>query len=250
VANDSVTLFLEGSPTLDDYVQALSGLRGLLNAISQEVLKGTQIEWRIDALEASSALASFRGETADVALVEQAADVYLGVGRALKAGESVAPPYRRSVKMIRDVLTDRVPSVRFETAQDDVTVSLAQQAQVIPFPQREPEAQFGAVEGRIQTLSRRGSLRFILFDLVHDKAVTCYLAPDQEGLMLDVWGRLAIVEGVVKRDPVSGRPTTVRHVTDVVLTPERERGEWRSARGVQPSDEASETRIRRIRDAQ
>lgn len=253
MANDSVTLFLEGSPTIDDYVRALSGLRALLQAISSAVAPGVEINWRVDALEASSALTSLRGESSDMSLVERAAATYLGVGRALRAREHVEPQFLRPATRIRNVLTsDRVPSVRFETAQDDVTVSLddAPLGQVIPFPSRDPEPQLGAVEGRVQTLSARGSLRFILFDLVFDKAVTCYLAAGQEDLMRDAWGQLAIVEGRVKRDPASGRPTTVRQVSEVLLVSERERGAWRSAAGVQPSSEPAETRIRRIRDAQ
>lgn len=237
---------------IGDYVHALTGLQRLLEAISAEVASGQTIDWRVDALEASSALTSLRGEAEDMTLVERAAATYLGVGSALQRNELVEQPYRRSANMIRALLTERVPSVRFETAQDDVTISLpdSELAQVLQFPNRDVGPQLGAVEGRIQTLSTRGSLRFILFDLVYDKAVTCYLVPDQEGLMLDAWGRLAIVEGIIKRDPISGRPTTVRQVSDVVLLPERDRGDWRSARGAQPNEEPAEARIRRIRDAQ
>jgi hypothetical protein len=252
VANDSVTLFLDGAPTLDDYAHALDALRALLSAITERVAGPISVEWRVDTLEASSALTTLRGEAENMAVVEEAAATYLDVGRKLAQRQEVDAHYQRSTNMLLTVLTARVPSLRIETDLDDVTITLptdqlADVVQLRPTPQQ--KAQIGAVEGRIETMSRRRGLRFVLFDSAFDKAVTCYLDPGQEDLMRDAWGRLAIIEGMVKRDPTSGRPTTVRQVTAVHLLDEGERGGWRRARGAQPDAEPSEDRIRRIRDA-
>jgi hypothetical protein len=112
---------------------------------------------------------------------------------------------------------------------------------------------FGAVEGRIQTVSNRGSLHFVLYDRVNDKAVSCYLKEDQRDWMNAAWDRLAVVQGWVKRDPNTGRPQTIRHIRAIRFLDELPRGAWRQAEGALHGigrDELPEVTIRRLRDAQ
>ena len=90
------------------------------------------------------------------------------------------------------------------------------------------------MEGRIETVTRRKGLRFTLYDSLDDKAVSCYLEDGQEKLMRGAWGRRALVEGWVSRDPATGRPLTIRRVSHVELLPDVESGGYRRARGVVP----------------
>jgi hypothetical protein len=109
------------------------------------------------------------------------------------------------------------------------------------------------VLGRVQTLSHRGSLRFTLYDLLHDRAVSCYLQEGQQDIMRGAWDRLALVKGWVKRDPVNGRPTTIRRVRAVEVRDEGQLGDWRQAGGLlrgEGTDEPAEATIRRLRDAE
>jgi hypothetical protein len=111
---------------------------------------------------------------------------------------------------------------------------------------------YGAIEGRIQTLTNRGSLRFTLYDTHNDKAVSCYVAEGQEDLLRDVWGRRALVEGRIRRDSQTGRPLTIRDVRRIVPLPEPEPYRFYEARGIlplMPGEEMPEERIRRLRDA-
>src|SRR5690606_8099939 len=80
---------------------------------------------------------------------------------------------------------------------------------------------FGGVRGRIESMSRRGRLQFTLYDALTDRGVQCYLAAGMEDAMREVWGKLAIVEGIVHRDPVYGRPITVREVRGITIIPEQ-----------------------------
>lgn len=251
MANDSVTLYLDGTPSIDDYALALEGLRDLLDAIASRSGSSAKIEWRLETLEVSSALTRVRGISEDMAAVEQASAEYLEVGRSLYVGGQIDPALSPAVGKIVGVINGRVPSVRFETDVDDFIISNDSKplAEVVPLRQPFPP-QLGAIEGRVETVSRRSGLRFVLFDQTFDKAVSCYLAAGQEELMRNVWGQIAVVEGRVKRDPISGRPVTIRNISNVEVMPERKPGAWRDAAGVQPDGEASELRIRRIRDAQ
>ena len=118
-------------------------------------------------------------------------------------------------------------------------------------PTLQPVA-YGGVTGRIQTLSSRGGLRFTLFDTLFDRAVSCYLAEGQEELMRDVWGRMAVVEGLVTRDRVTGRPQVIRGVRRVAIVREADPDAYLASRGVLREGTARrspEEAIRELRSA-
>jgi hypothetical protein len=250
MASETVTVVLDGDPTLAEFRTALDALQEMLNGLAENDQE-SNIVWTVDALERSSALATFRGEATSPTIVYGLTSRYLETGRRIASGEPVPAGVERAASKFRGIINGRVPAVRLETADDDVTISQAS-------PERESKSAappipptFGAVEGRVQTLSNRGSLHFTLFDLLRDKAVSCYLQEGQQDIMRNAWDKFAIVEGIVKRDE-TGRPQTVRQVQRVTLIDEGERGGWRRAigalKGVGP-DEPAEVTIRRIRDA-
>jgi len=143
----------------------------------------------------------------------------------------------------RGVVNGNVTAVRFETADSDIVVSERPEILVLP-------PAFSAVEGRIQTLTNRYSLRFTLFDFLHDRAVNCYLHEGQETIIREAWGRRAVVEGVVTRDAESGRPTSVRNISSIAILPDNMSG-YQEARGIVPVPDGApspEIIIRRLRD--
>lgn len=250
MASRTVTLFLDGTPTLADYATAIAGFADLLASIAQRLAPSADVAWEIDGLEAESALTTARGVGPEPEIVNLLAEEYLRVGRQLSTGAFVVG-YEGPTRRLRSVLNGRVPRIKFETADDDVTIFIRPE---IPPPVLEASiVELGAVEGRVQTLSNRGGLRFTLYDLLYDKAVSCYLSEGSEHMMRDVWGRVALVEGRVKRDPVSGRPVAVRQVTRVSPLEEGRSGGWQDAIGAMrgiTDGEPAEDAIRRIRDAE
>lgn len=257
MSSDSVTLVLDGQPTLDDLAAALDGLRELLRGLGQEVAKDRPITWQVDTLETGSAVTTFLGTGQEPPVVHDVADRFLSSGRALGAGDLSAFSQNldvaRGADKIIGVLNGRVPSVRFETAEDDVIISVAPTPTPETSPGNPSPGAYGAVMGRVQTLSNRGGLRFTLYDQLHDRAVSCYLHDGQQELMRGVWDKLALVKGWVKRDPATGRPTSVRQIRNVIPRDEGRRGDWRNASGALASissTEPAEVTIRRLRDAQ
>ena len=106
------------------------------------------------------------------------------------------------------IINGTVRSIRFENPDDDVEVlhrvpevSVKTEEPVRP---RKMQVVWGAMRGRVQSLSNRGGLRFTLYDLVDDKAISCHLPQGYEGTMRDAWGKTAVVEGRIHRDPEHG----------------------------------------------
>lgn len=248
--SDTVTLALDGQIPLGGFAEAMDGFRTLIDALTKEVAKGVAVEWTIDDLEVGSALATIRGESDAPEVVASVAAAYLVVGRAVEVGAPI--PYSQSVQSaatsILRVLNGKITAVRFETAEGEAIVQ-SQRSSSSPI---KPVAAFGAVLGRVQALTSRGSLRFTLYDLVYDKAVSCYLDSGREETMREVWGRLATVEGWLTRDASTGRPLALRRVSDVQPFREAEPGSFRRAKGainLAPDAGSAEAIISRMRDA-
>lgn len=257
--SETVTLVLSGEVSLAEFARAISTLRTLLNALGEEVGDGVKIDWGVDDLERGSTIAAFRGvarRETQQPQVERVVKAYGEVGLALENRYSVpySPKVDRAAKRLKGILNGRVDSMRFETEEIDAIVHSTKPADEDDqdAPPRFPAGSYGAVEGRVQTLTNRGGLRFTLYDLLNDRAVSCYLREGQEDTMLNLWGRLVTVEGMVRRDPMTGAPQTVRQITTVQPMGEAESESYRSARGVLPIVAGGlmpEEAIRRLRDA-
>lgn len=259
MAADTVTLVLGGEVSLAAFADAIRNFHALVTALSAETASAP-IDWVIDDLERGSTLATARGLGA-IEEVQRVVRAYEDVGRSLERGLPVRYSDKVNVpaQRLRALPGGKIEYVRFETAENESLIrpspptEQATPERVAPTKRRavSPGA-YGAVEGRIQTLTNRGSLRFTLYDLLEDRAVSCYLVEGHEAMMRDLWGRLAVVEGWISRDPETGRALTVRHVSRVTPKPEPVVGAYRDARGIAPSLTGllPEHAIRRLRDGE
>lgn len=257
MADDTVTLALDGEVALAQFASAVTKLDALVNSLTEAVADGSEFRWIVERLDSSSAVVTVRPEGPDAALATSVAKAYLEVGQSLEAGQD--PPFPPQVRAratdLASLISDRITAIRFETSEAEAIVRRVREAEgtelnVVDLDQR---TAFGAIEGVVQTLSNRRGLRFTLYDTVFDKAVSCYLDAGRESIMRDAWGRRAIVEGSVTRDPESARPLSVRRISHVELVTEYPPGSYRLARGVLPrrsGDPKPEEAIRRVRDAE
>jgi len=256
--SDTVTLELQGAVSLSEFSAAVARFEALIAALSVES-DAAGVEWRLDALEYSSAITTARGVSMNGAAperIDRVVRAYLEVGQALETGATI--PFSLTVgqpaRELASLLTGSgIEAIRFETADDEAIVrqppAFAMPA-TTPAPSR--TASYGAVTGRIQTLTSRNALRFVIYDHIHDRAVSCYLVEGRQAMMRQMWDRLATVEGWITRDPESGRPLTVRRVSDITPLPEVEPDGYKRARGALPrgpDEPLPEVLTRRLRDA-
>ena len=251
MVNRTMTLALNGEVPLSLFAEAIMHFRGLVDALTHEISPAAKIEWLIEDLVSSSAVATVRGESPQIDAIDPIPSAFLAVGRALADGRPVpySPRVANEALAIAAVLNGKVTSIRFETDEDDATVSnptgQGRRATLI--------GSYGAVEGRVQTHPSRNSLRFTLYDAQHDRTVSCYLQEGRHDMMRDAWDRRALVEGWVSRDGVTGRPVTIRRIQHVTLLDDVVPGTAiRAVRGIAPlsSDDPSAVEvIRRLRDA-
>ncbi len=245
MVNDTLTFVLGGQLEIAEF---LRGIR-LFHNLVRDLTKGKQVKWVVEELHSGSATTTLRGEAEDLAEVEAVVGVYGGVGNALEHRQDLdfGPDVNRSAAEIKR-FAGSVDYIRFQVPENDYTV----QGNAVARARRPLAVSLGAVSGRVQTLSNRSSLRFVLFDSVHDQAVPCYLQPGQEDLMLEAWDRRARVSGSVTRDPDSFRPIALRHISEVEILEDVAPGSYRRARGAVPwqsGNKMPEDVVRQLRDA-
>ena len=246
MADNTMTLALDGNVPLKEFATAIEHLFGLVEALAAQFQAKDDVEWFIDDLVKSSAIATVRGESQTPLKVEQVIRGFTEVATALQANARI--PYSRRVRthanQIRDIINGQVTAVRFETADSDIVLADR------PSPLLLPPA-WGAIEGQIQTLTNRVSLRFTLFDAFYDRAVSCYLNEGNDDIIREVWGRRAAVEGLVTREPENGRPVSIRGISSIQILPD-DIPHYDEARGivsVQDGALSPEEIIRQMRDA-
>jgi len=251
---DTLTVALEGDAiTVDKFTAALQATLRMANALASEVAGDSPIDWLIDGLDRSSAVATLRGQSrsGDDQSVELVVAAFGEVAHALEVHEhitrsrAVVTQARKFEKLLGEGITE----VRLETPDRDATIRSVDRALIpVALPVRQ---NYGAVRGRIQAVSSRRSLRFTLYDALYDKAVSCYLKDDEQELVRGLWGHMAVVEGLVRRNG-QDRPVTIRDITAIVELREPEPGRWREALGavpMQPGAESAEATIRKLRNA-
>lgn len=250
MAKDTITLALNGEITIHHFANAISNFETLVQELSKELNVAEKVEWFVHDLQISSAIATIRGESDVLEQVERVVNAYASVGQALQVGKR--PDFSEQVVKaaiaITSILDDKVTSIRFETADLDIPIlshpDIAVSIAIVK--------SYGAIEGRVQTLSNRKGLRFNLYDILHDRAVSCYLQEGKEDLMREVWGKRAIVEGEIARERLSGRPVSIRKIIAIRALSEVEQGSYLEARGAarrKPGEPMPEEVIRRLRDA-
>ena len=225
--NDTVTLAMDGDVPLEEFARTMGRFAELVNALSEEV-GSPGLDWIVDDLQVSSAVATVRSPS-DFQAAQKVVHAYTEVGSALENHTpiDVSRRVRRAVNRVVSIQDKRVRAVRFETAVKDSVIPTGQGSppKLPPAPSNKatarttawsamkgnlavitPSPSYGAIQGRIQTLSNRGALRFTVYDLLYDRAVGCYISEVKEELLRNAWGRLAFIEGLVTRDPINGRP--------------------------------------------
>ena len=236
MASDTTTLVLDGVVPGDLYSKAMVSFDGLIDALSQEISKEEKIEWLIDELifepdeSHARAKATLRGSADHTDAVERVVKAYSTVGKALEEQKEI--PYSALVKRraedLVSLLNGKISSIRFETREEEYTVS----TQLPKVPHLRSPAAFGAIKGRVEALSRRKGLRVTLHDVLFDQAISCYFDSDQHEIVQNVWGKRVFVDGWVSRDPLTGQPTSIRHIRRIVPLDEVRPGRYLEAQGI------------------
>ena len=216
MGDNTIALEVHGSDfVLDDLSSVVEHFHGLLSNLAAEVAEGAEVTWRLGRFGTGSIVAEVHCEADDPAVVDQVVTAYDRVGAALASDGPV--PYAGAVLTHTDRLTGlidgRATSVLFRTerrahkVQRPTPGALAEHA-----PRLES---YGSVEGVVETLARRHGTRFVVYPDDGQRSVSCFVSTEQEAAMLKLWGKHVRVEGLLRRDPLTGARLSIRAISHI-----------------------------------
>lgn len=248
---ETLTFHLDGEVSLMQFRRAVEAFSEIVSRLTHDVAKDDGVRWIIESLDGGSARETVRGIShRNVASVHKVVAAFEDVATHMQRGDASVgrtKAVQRSADEFLRMLDEGLLGVRFETEERDFTVARPADGARFSVP---VVTSLGAVDGKIQTVSDRGSLRFTLYDTMNDRAISCYLRKGDEDRLRGLWGHRAIVEGRLSRDGSTGRPLTIRDITDIVPMPDVDT-DWRAGIGAVPTGPnglSAEDAIRRVRD--
>ena len=256
VPDNELTLQLNGHPDMDEYASFVSNSRHLIKSLTSSVIRGhlrsaNRVHWYPSRASINGATTiTYEAETQNPENFARVEEAFFHVGEALRYGDEI--PYSSQVEQYALRLRKVVEG------KDDIEslVFMNEDKEAIVRPEVEQSGRapvistYDEIQGRIETISSRKGLRFILYDTHFDRAVTCYIDESKGELDLtQFFGKNVRVRGLVTRDPETDRPFKVRDIHQVVPV-EPLKYSWRDAEGViQFTEKSPERYVRSLRDA-
>jgi hypothetical protein len=224
-----LTIALDGELTPNDLAEATSVFARLLGALLVEEAPGVPLEWVIRELRSGSSA------TAECRMIGPAgANDAKWVLRVIAGGQRFAAQMEQGISdvkrsaalceiadSVQHLIKGHLIRVRLEAPDRDYILAGTRGTGTDRVENQ--SRSFGSVHGRVQALSSHGSPRFTLYDISDDKSVSCYFPEraDSEREMLGFWGTIVEVEGLIRRDPETDQPLTIRDITISAYKPTR-----------------------------
>ncbi len=212
----SYSLQLDGTVSLDRFADAVDAWRLTLDAASSVVGEAHVLEVTVEELSVGSALivTSVRFDTPHPADGFSAAVLEIA---ALPEGGAVdlTSKQEKARQRLLRVASQEPGGVVVSTGEADVLVP-AQDPSTMAGRSVAPASSSvetqGELRGRLQSLSSRTGLRAVLYDDLFDRAVRLVLTPDQHEILRSAWDTAVVIDGVIRRDQLSGRPLSMPQV--------------------------------------
>ncbi len=231
----------------DKVADAVRHFEGIVKIVSAEQRGDDEIKWVVSDLATGSATWQITPEAETQPAIRGALEGIAEVGHALRSHTAIKNRQLATHAYALTTLLDSdITAIEIAVLDQDIEItspSYVKTAQSI--------MSYGSIEGDVLAMSARGGETFTLYDNLYNKAVVCHIEESQEEQVKPLYHRRARVEGLVSRDPDTGRPTDIHDITSITPV-EYTRGDYEMARGLfptKPGDPSPEELIRRVRDA-
>jgi hypothetical protein len=222
--NHSVVLSLDGVKIpADGFVRAVDSFFGILASVTRAV-GDRSFSWDVSVRPGSAEIiANADLEGIDPVVLERALDV-LADGFSTLEREPLRPAYfdDSALRKIHNLASVIVP----EGGIDSVKILIDGRRQPLSHSSvtnvnvliGSPRTAYGTVEGRLQMLSERGGLRFVIYDSATDKAIRCLFEEEMLDEIASAFRKRVLVYGKI-RYRLDGTTTSV-HVERFEVFPE------------------------------
>jgi hypothetical protein len=253
MANNKITLKLEGTVPLELYNIALGHFTALVMALTEEIVGEDTVQWTVTELSAGSAFAEITGYNDPIETVEKVVNGYGIVGTALQTGQMI--PFSEKVEQeaigITSVLNGKITAASFGDAVTAVKATVSKAVEYEHLKKLDV-LDYGVIEGYVGAIADRPRLVLGIYDDMFEKRrIEILLSSEWAEQARDFWQKRIRVFGKVKRSPETGLAINVRDVTNIEIAEAKVENGFLNARGLfqwEEGDELPEVIIRRLRD--
>jgi hypothetical protein len=227
---NSVTLDFDGAVvTPDTFRRLVSAFVDLLNAVTEKAAgTGKRAVWNMAVAKGSRLLiATAVADRKTEVVAEKVIHAIPDGLRRLEKGTPVSPTYfdQRALRAARELASipkeRKLTYVKFWAAGPPVPVSQRSADTAVKLLGQHQA--LGSVEGKLQTISERGTLQFVVFDSLYDKGINCFMDEEIMEQAMQAFRKRVAVTGMVQYDqesrPVSIRVDTIQVFKDVAELP-------------------------------
>jgi hypothetical protein len=216
--DNSVTLDFDGHlVTPEAFRRAVNAFVDLIREVSKEISgSGPKLQWNISV--ASGSRLVIANPVADPATRKIAREATIAIKNGiqrLEGGATTAPIYftEAALKATRDLgaLQDRdaktidYVKIRANGATEELTEKSV--ASTVTLVTGLHQA-LGCIEGKLQTISERGSFQFVVWDDLFDRGVNCFVDEDMLAEAIKYFRKRIAAFGIVQYDR-DGRPISI-----------------------------------------
>ena len=234
-----LTLELDGSGvTPERFQRAVRAFFGVLSEVTKEVCQGqSPVRWQVKVKAGSNLIGvvptpGFRPDI--VGMIATA--MHDGVD-ALEREADLPPMFSQTAaRYARDlgelVESDPKRDIRIKLWADRRPVAVTRQTALTTDALEKGQYEdHGSVDGRLQTVTERGAMRFMVYETLSDRGITCYLSHEQADEAVRSWRKRVEVYGRItyRRD---GTPVSIK-VEEIVPFPDMDSiPDFQSVRGI------------------
>ncbi|MGO8699749.1 MAG: hypothetical protein ACLQVY_18770 [Limisphaerales bacterium] len=216
--DNSVTLDFDGHlVTPEAFRRAVNAFVDLVREVSREISgSGPKLQWNISV--ASGSRLVIAKPVADPATRRIAREATIAIKNGiqrLEGGATTAPIHftelaLRATRELgalqdRDAKTIDYVRIRANGTTEEVTEKAVASAVTLVTGQHQA---LGCIEGKLQTISERGSFQFVVWDDLFDRGVCCFVDQEMMSEAVKYFGKRIAAFGIVQYDR-DGRPVSI-----------------------------------------
>jgi hypothetical protein len=235
-----LSLDLRGELPAEKFERAISAFFTLIREVTNQALAAKQkIRWTVTVRSGSAIVNAIPHYTQDTE--GQAMEILRAVPsgvRSLESGSEEMPKLftRDAAKAVRTLgrlrgltVTDLTGvRIRSDTEKSFVTTKSVAAVDTLIAGQRQD---YGAIEGKMQTITERGGFRFVVYDSLHDHRIDCFIEEELMEEAVRNFSKRVRVSGLVQYDR-EGDPVSIK-VTDIyAFRPNNELPSVKEMRGI------------------
>lgn len=216
----------------DIFKRAVNAFIELLKAVSDEAAgEGKKIQWNMSVEKGSNVvvarpIADTETEYASNLVI----DALPNGMRQLQRGTPTVPIYfndralhaAKELASVKDGTSKKLDYIEIRASGKPCDVGERAITSVSRLLGGQHQA-LGSIEGRLQTITDRGTLQFVVYDSLFDKGVNCFMDDKIVDKAIKNWRKRVAVSGMVQYDrdgrPVSIRVDVIREFKDVSELP-------------------------------